>query len=244
VKKMSEEVKGKRNKADKKAKQKKEMIIGAVMIAIAIFGTYGTFAILKAVYKTDTPLVVVTSGSMEPVISRGDLLVIEYRDPADIQTGTIEDLKGDIILYDSHGVWSNPIPEPVVHRVVGKYFNETDKKYYFITKGDANADTDPPDLGNRIEIPVPEDKVIGVVVRIIPEIGKVKLFLDDTGSTVPLIIILGGLLVISIIWDITHPEEEEEEDTPSPKLKKKRVEISEKKDEEIEQPEPKIDMGL
>ena len=243
MRKMSEEVKGKRNKVDKKTRQKKEMIIGAVMIAIAIFGTYGTFAILKAVYNTETPLVVVTSGSMEPVISRGDLLVIEYKVPTDIKSGTIEDKQGDIILYDSHGVWSNPIPEPVVHRVVGKYFNESDQKYYFITKGDANADTDPPDLGNRIEIPVPEDKVIGVVVRIIPEIGKVKLFLDESGSTVPLIIILGGLLVISIIWDITHPEEEEEEKS-SPKLKKQREVIAEKKDEEIKQSEPKIDLGI
>ena len=240
---MVDEVKGKRNTLDKKARQKKEMIIGVIMIAIAIFGTYGTFAILKAVYHTETPLVVVTSGSMEPVISRGDLLVIEYRDPTDIQAGTIEDKKGDIILYDSHGVWENPIPEPVVHRVVGKYLNPEDGKYYFITKGDANDDTDPPDISNNIEIPVPEDKVIGVVIRIIPEVGKIKLFLDETGSTMPLIIILGGLLVFSIIWDITHPEDDEEEENRVKKSKSNKLDAVDF-GKENKSTEPKIDMGI
>ena len=64
----------------------------------------------------------------------------------------------------------------------------------------------------NVQSPVPEDKITGVVLLKIPWVGNIKLFLDDSNLTVPLIVILGLALVISIVWDITHPEEDEKDE--------------------------------
>ena len=104
---------------------------------------------------------------MEPAIYRGDLLVVEGKNPEDIRSGTIEDKQGDIIIYDAHGLWETYNDEPVVHRVVNKTLNPTDNMYYFIVKGDHNPNVDP--------AIIPEDHILGVVKYIIPKIGYVKI---------------------------------------------------------------------
>jgi signal peptidase I len=139
---------------------------------------------------------------MEPTIYRGDVLFVKNVPPGEIATGDHLARTGDIIIYETSGLWLFPISEPVVHRVVNKTY--TSGKWYFTTQGD-NVYTNP----NPDSYPVPEDKVYGKVVAIIPKIGNVKLFLDDTGLAIPLLGFLAILLVISIAWDYTHPEKKE-----------------------------------
>src|SRR5271157_4682418 len=196
---------------EKKRQQRKGIIKGVVIIAIAIFGTWGFYQGMILASGTQYPMVVVVSPSMVPKINVGDLLFVHYVPPADIKNGTIADQTGDVILYDSHGLWG-PFAQddPIVHRVVGKYFNYTDNQWYFITKGDANPDTDPPGLSDKV--PVPQDHVLGVVDGDIPGIGYVKIWLTDSNAAIPLMIILGALLFITIVYDATHPEEEETKD--------------------------------
>jgi len=122
-------------------KQKKETIITLVVIILAVGGIFAFLGILRVSLKTKNPLVIVISDSMEPTIYRGDLLIIQGINPAEIENETI-------ILYNSLGLWPPPhrqVEEPIVHRVISKYMNETDGKWYFITLGDNNDDTDPPD---------------------------------------------------------------------------------------------------
>lgn len=74
-----------------------------------------------------TPVGIVTSRSMEPLMTIGDLVFL--------QPAAIEDIKvGDLIAYHS------PPDKTVIHRVVEikKYF----EKIYLTTKGDANPVTD------------------------------------------------------------------------------------------------------
>ncbi|QEE16529.1 signal peptidase I [Promethearchaeum syntrophicum] len=197
----------KKSKINISKKQKKEAILAVLMVVIAVGGTFGFLGILRLTLKTDNPLVVVTSESMVPTIDVGDLLVIQGKDPAEIENETI-------ILYDSRGLWPNRyVEEPIVHRVVDRYENETDGKWYFITKGDNNDDTDPPDGAFGSEIAVPEERVIGIVKTIIPKIGLVKIWMDSTPGISTIILVgLSIALLISIIWDITHPEEDKKED--------------------------------
>ena len=141
-------------------KQKKEALIAFIMIIVAVGGTFGFLGILKLTLKTDNPLVVVTSGSMEPVIEEGDLLVIQGTNPADIEIGTI-------ILYDSRGLWppTQYVPDPIVHRVVSRYFNDTDDKWYFYTLGDNNNGNIERVLGYHLS----EDQKYAVVYSPYPE---------------------------------------------------------------------------
>lgn len=191
--------------------RKKDIFIGVTLIGIALFGTFGVFEILKLSLNTDIPLVVVTSDSMVPEIYTGDLLVVKGIPAADIKNGTAENKEGDIIIYDAKGVWPDAyLPDdnqPVVHRVIDKKFENG--TWYFKTKGDNNLCADPPYC--REVLWIPEDHILGVVQTIIPKVGYVKIYLTNSGLAIPLIVILGVLLVISIVWDITHPEEEKDE---------------------------------
>jgi len=200
------------NNAKEKAKKPiphKKIIIAVVMIVIAFFGSFLVYFILQISFNTESPIVVVISGSMEPTIHKGDLLFVMGTDPEDIKNGTAVDKDGDVIVFDARGLWFNAPQEPIVHRVIGKY-NISDT-WYFLTKGDANLS---PDGG-----PVPESRVIGVVVGVILYIGWVKIFLTESGLLIPLLVIISALLIISIIRDILKGDDEDQDKKNKESLK-------------------------
>jgi signal peptidase len=110
------------------------IMIVAVILVVLVFW-YG----LSFVFKTDHPILAVASGSMEPVLYKGDLILIEGVDnAAAIQVGTKDaDHPGDIIVFHKPG---GP-DELIVHRAVQRIDNG-DGTYSFKTRGDNNAVTD------------------------------------------------------------------------------------------------------
>ncbi|MFO8018144.1 MAG: signal peptidase I [Promethearchaeia archaeon] len=195
--------KSKKKKKEKSQTSKKKIIIGIILIFFAFFGSYIIYFGLQASLGTDTPMVVVVSGSMEPNIHKGDLLFLTDKEPEDIKVGTIENKEGDVIVYDARGLWAGAPDEPIVHRVVDQEHNESG--YFFLTKGDANFNVD--------KAWVPAERVVGVVCGRIPYIGWVRIFLTEFNLFIPLLVIFGGLLIISIIWDIYQEKEEEKKET-------------------------------
>lgn len=187
---------------EKKPVSRKKIIIAVVMISIAFFGSFLVYFILQVSFNTETPIVVVVSGSMEPQIHKGDLLFVMGREPENIKNGTIIDKDGDIIVFNAQGLWPSAPIEPIVHRVIDKY--QIGDTWYFRTKGDANSIPD--------AAPVPEDRVIGVVVGGIPFIGWVKIFLTDSGLLIPLLIVISALLIISIVRDIYKGDDDDNDD--------------------------------
>jgi signal peptidase len=191
----------KKFKLRKKPKEKREPIpkkkifIAVFLIGFAFFGSYLIYFILQIALNTQTPMVVVVSGSMEPNINKGDLLFLKGENPEKIEVG-------DVIVYDAQGLWEGAPEDPIVHRVID--IDEEDGDLLFITKGDANEYKD--------EEPVPEDHVLGVVVGRIPYVGWIKIILTDYGLIFPVIIILSVPLVISIIWDLFKPEVEQDKE--------------------------------
>lgn len=181
----------------------KKVIIAIVLILIAFFGAFFVFVILQISLNTESPVVVVISGSMEPNIHKGDLLFVAGKDAGEIRSGTAEDLTGDVIVFNAQGLWTGAPQEPIVHRVIGKVLDGDTWK--FTTKGDANYFPDPAE--------VPESNIIGVVIGRIPYIGWVKIFLTDSGLLIPLLVVISALLIISIVQDIIKGEDEEEDET-------------------------------
>ncbi|MBR4397000.1 MAG: signal peptidase I [Methanobrevibacter sp.] len=80
---------------------------------------------------------VVVSGSMEPVMYRGDIVVLEKADLLGIHEFNASDVKeGDIVVYNS--AWHDG---PVIHRVIEKgQINDTT---VYKIKGDNNKVADP-----------------------------------------------------------------------------------------------------
>jgi len=187
-------------KKEKKSVSRKKIIIAVVMISIAFFGSFIVYFILQVSFNTESPIVVVVSGSMEPQIHKGDLLFVMGVEPENIKNGTIIDKDGDIIVFNAQGLWHSAPIEPIVHRVIDKY--QDGGIWYFRTKGDANAIRD--------QAPVPEDRVIGVVIGGIPYIGWVKIFLTESGLLIPLLVIISALLIISIVRDIYKGDDDEQ----------------------------------
>jgi len=188
-------------KREKKKRFTKKVIFAIVMICVAFFGSFLIYFILQVTLNTEAPIVVVISPSMEPTIHEGDLLFVRGTDPENIKNGTVEDMDGDIIVFDARNLWIGAPEEPIVHRVIDKYL--IGDTWYFRTKGDANSLPD--------ATPVPESRVIGVVIGGIPYIGWVKIFLTRSGLLIPLLVIISALLIISIIRDIIKSEDNNEQ---------------------------------
>lgn len=107
---------------------------------------------------------VVLTGSMEPAISAGDLILMHREDGYRV---------GDIITYAEGGA-------SVTHRIV----EETEEGYR--TQGDANCGWD--------QEPVAKDRVYGKVAAVIPGVGKIALFFRGNRGRLLLVIFAAGLI--------------------------------------------------
>jgi signal peptidase I len=107
---------------------------------------------------------VVSSGSMEPVLYKGDVVIIDYN-PSSIDVG-------DIIIYQAR--WFEN--KPVIHRVIAKE-ESNDGNIFYILKGDNNADQDPePVSPNDVKAKVVD---INDNPIIIPKIGYLTLWVQE-----------------------------------------------------------------
>lgn len=162
----------------------KRKIILSVFIVILIF--VGVWVSLR-VFVSEYPLLVVVSGSMEPTLEVGDLIVVQrVVDFSEIEADS--NLQGTIIVFHSP-------PKPsdlIVHRVVDKILKE-DGLWYFTTRGD----------NNPASIPWEEDfsqtYVVGKVVWTIPLIGRVVLFIQTPLGLSICLILMVALTAIEIV---------------------------------------------
>lgn len=148
----------------------------------------------------------VMTGSMQPAISPGDVVIVR-----DVPAETIE--KGDVITYEFDGGAGGV--ERRTHRVVEAVEREDGR--HFRTKGDANEDPD-----QRL---VPAGAVVGRVLVTIPYAGHVMLFANTRLGLTVLVIVPAALLVLSEVWMLVgavrasraapSSNEESERDGPS-----------------------------
>ncbi len=108
-------------KSPKPPRKSNTLLLIVILFIAAIIGTTGLYI---ATHSN-----VMVSGGMEPVIYRGDIIVVD-QNPGSVQVG-------DIVVYNA--TW---YPRAVIHRV--KQIYETpDGKTYLIMKGDNNPVPDP-----------------------------------------------------------------------------------------------------
>jgi len=125
----------------------------------------------------DTRYEPVYTGSMEPAIPVGSVVVIKPANPDTLKVG-------DIICFKIESESSTT----VTHRII----NITDEG--FITKGDANEDPD--------QWIVKKENVIGKVIAVIPYLGYLGYFVRTPVGFTLLIIIPASLLIILEIKNI------------------------------------------
>jgi len=134
----------------------REALSAILIITILYFGIQGTMFLIL---HTDSPMMAVVSGSMEPTFERGDLIFIKGVDSPD------EIKQGDIIVFQFEGAravaWGS---EAKVHRVISIENNQ------FWTQGDNNSNSDPWN-------PVSFEEVRGKVIFWLPKLGYISLWI-------------------------------------------------------------------
>lgn len=162
---------------------KKLKILGNIVFYIILISLLSiSFTLIKYKKEGTQPSIMgnkffsVLTGSMEPTIMTGDLIITKQVKPQQIKVG-------DIITFASPN--SNNI---TTHRVIEVINENEDIKY--ITKGDANNTKDPS--------PVEDEMLIGKVEKCIPKLGQIILWIKSKLSlilvTIILIILFGNVL--------------------------------------------------
>lgn len=125
----------------------------AIYVAIVISILWGVPRFLSWKLETPYPIAAITSGSMWPVLKKGDLILIHGVEPGAV-------LKGDIIVWQQDNGFT-------IHRVVSV------GEKTVTTKGDANFTEDGP---------VPHTAIIGKAVDVggklfrVPFLGVISTF--------------------------------------------------------------------
>ena len=157
---------------NKKKTAKIALIICAATIAAVFLIFYRPVSLAGDTYYEP-----VYTGSMEPAIPVGSVVVIK---PVDTETLKV----GDIICFKTESEHATT----VTHRI----FNITNEG--IITKGDANEDPD--------TWAVRKENVIGKVIAIIPFVGYVGYFVRTPVGFILLIVIPASLIIIMEIRNI------------------------------------------
>lgn len=140
-------------------------VIGIAIAALVVAGPFFGF-------RTN----IVLSGSMEPAIGTGSVIITRPVAPDHIQMG-------DIIIFSSgSGRFLT------THRVIGI---ERTPELRFITKGDANQDKDP--------APIPSDQVLGKLLVVIPSLGFLISYIRNP---LGLVLLIGIPAVIILAFEL------------------------------------------
>lgn len=124
---------------------------------------------LILVSGSESPVVVVLSGSMEPTFYRGDILLLHNHRPAQI---------GDIVVFKI-----SDKDVPIVHRVVEVHIPKDGgvKGMRILTKGDNNNQDDRRGrIYKRGQMWITPDDMMGIVHSWVPIVGHLTVQLNET----------------------------------------------------------------
>ncbi len=174
-----------KNSASSKAIQafKNPTVRVLILIVILFAATYGGVEVMRLALHSESPLMVVSSGSMVPVLNVGDIIIVRGVDPQTVTVGTI-------IIFHSPYEYDMPI----VHRVVA-VLNEGGS-LFFQTKGDHNGIQD----GWK----VPAANLMGVYVMKIPYVGLISLELRGPLGVTLIILLVALIILVEYSESKTH----------------------------------------
>ncbi|CAK9102418.1 unnamed protein product [Durusdinium trenchii] len=121
---------------------------------------------LMVVTKSESPVVVVLSGSMEPGLQRGDILWLH----SDSNPPRFK--PGDVVVFQIEGR-----DIPIVHRMLNVHEKE-DGKLAMLTKGDNNQ-VDDRGLYAARQLFLSRKEIMGRAQAYLPYVGMVTIWLND-----------------------------------------------------------------
>ncbi|KAK5966492.1 Signal peptidase complex catalytic subunit SEC11 [Trichostrongylus colubriformis] len=160
----------------------RQLIYQGLNFAMVVSSALMIWKGLMVITGSESPIVVVLSGSMEPAFFRGDLLLLtnDHSDP--IRAGDIT-----VFKIDGRDI-------PIVHRVI-KVHEKTSSDTKFLTKGDNNQ-VDDRGLYAPGQMWLHRDDVVGRTKGMLPYVGMVTILMNDYPKLKYAVLGLLGLFVI------------------------------------------------
>ena len=180
---------------------RKEYVQTAIMVIIMVVSVVAFWYGLKFAFRTEHPLLAVASGSMEPVLYKGDLIMVQgVHNACKIHAAPKDaDPPGDIIVFHRPG---DPQRELIVHRAVEKFIRPGGS-CYFKTQGDAVGHEDP--------WQVEESDIVGKYTGAkAPLLGHIALFFEPLQVKVAFIMLWIILLIILEVFPLSRKRVKEE----------------------------------
>lgn len=167
---------------------KKILIItgNIVLVILIIIGIMVGFSLLPV--KNNYKIYFVTSGSMEPTIATGSMVVSLPQDTYNV---------GDVITYKN--IDSTRADETTTHRIVELILDKSGNRSY-ITKGDANNSNDDRQLS--------QDRIIGRMVFSIPLIGYLIGYIKTLPGLILIVVIPATIIIFEEIKKIRNETRE------------------------------------
>ena len=161
----------------------RQLVSQVLGLGIIVTSAFMIWKSLMLVSGSESPVVVVLSGSMEPAFQRGDILVL-YKGTKDIETG-------DIVVFNLDGR-----DIPIVHRVVRAHERREEDEMDILTKGDNNYNDDRVlyDPGQEW---IHKGNILGRAVGYIPYAGMATIIMNDYPIVKFVLIGFLGLLVVT-----------------------------------------------
>jgi signal peptidase len=192
---------------------KKEYVRTAILLVVVVVSVFAFWIGLTTALRTEYPMLAVASGSMEPTLYKGDLIMVQGVSSAqDIVVGRDDAVPpGDVIVFHK----PTDTSELIVHRAVDKEFRGG--KWYFQTKGDANSGADNWDGNWETDCDLAENHLVGKVVGHVSHIGYIPLFLREFLWTPIGMILVVALLLLFLFYDyIPFPRKKNQQDALTP----------------------------
>jgi signal peptidase len=165
-----------------KAMRPKDLVVQMVTLGLVVCSALMLWKMIQLTTNSESPIVVVLSGSMEPGYARGDLLLLNFwSDPIEV---------GDIVVYK---LTDREIP--IVHRVHRVHVRASDGEAFILTKGDNNDHDDRALYENGQEWIHVRD-LMGRSKAYLPYVGMLTIWMTENSSFKFVVI---GLLVFFVV---------------------------------------------
>lgn len=161
---------------------KRQLTFQLLNLAMIVFSALMIWKGLMFVTKSESPVVVVLSGSMEPAFQRGDILFLN---------NSVEKVYvGDVVVFK---IRDRDIP--IVHRIL-KVHEKPDGKVELLTKGDNNR-VDDRGLYAPGQLWLEREDILGKAVCTLRYVGMVTIALNDYPVLKYVLVGMMGLFVLT-----------------------------------------------
>ncbi|GMI97672.1 hypothetical protein like AT1G52600 [Hibiscus trionum] len=160
----------------------RQILSQAITLGMVVSSALIIWKGLICITGSESPVVVVLSGSMEPGFKRGDLLFL-YMNKDPIRTGQI------VVFNDGRDI-------PIVHRVIEVHERRDSKEADILTKGDANDDDDRMLYASNRQW-LQQKHIMGRAVWFLPYVGWFTIIMTEKPVIKYILVGALGLLVIT-----------------------------------------------